>query len=63
MCNPNGVIHHLALHLHTHSHCMAYYQLQQSMSASQNYVMLYNKGCLFILIVHFYHIASSFQLI
>lgn len=63
MCNQSGVIRHLALHLHSHSHCMAYYQLQQNMSVHQNYVILYKKGCLFIVIVHFHHTDSSFQLI
>lgn len=50
MCNGNGVIHHLALHLYSHSHlhCMAYYLLQQNMSVEQNYIMVYKKkkGCL-----------------
>lgn len=45
MCNGNGVIHHLALHLYSHSHlhCMAYYLLQQNMSVKQNYIMVYKK--------------------
>lgn len=63
MCNGNGVIHHLALHLYSHSHCMAYYLLQQNMSVNQNYIMVYKKKRLLIMIVHFYYIDSSFQFI
>lgn len=30
MYNHSGVIHHLALHLHSHSHCMVYYHATES---------------------------------